>query len=435
MNTAKIEKIFGGIAALLLLAGVFVVWPVNQSRVLGEQSAPTSAILWQYQCIDTMKYSRDAAREFMGKPENNKAFISKEVAEVRSLGANCIAIATPYDEEFIPVLSTWVAAAHEQGLVVWFRGNFSGWEGWFDHPKLTSAADHHALMKQFIIKHGNLFKQGDILTPAPEAENGLLGSPWQSEQSKQALRDFVIASYANCSATVKEVAAPVRCGFFSTNGDVAEKIYTLDTIHKIGAVTTIDHYVSSVERMDRDIVNLQKQKQAQVFLGEFGAPIPDINGNMTEAEQSLFVRRLFNTFYVRKNIITGVNYWVLRGGSTSLLNDDGSERAVTETVRDFYKPGVIRGTVMNTIGQPLGGVNIRTGDGVQSIKTDRKGQFSLTLPAGRTDLTFEIAGYSSQNFPVESIRATAITQTIELNPVKQSLWYKARLRARQLLKR
>jgi hypothetical protein len=421
------------VLTILLVAGFFVTYSsLNNAAVLGTEVQPTSAILWQYQCIDTMKYSRDAAREFVGQTAENKAFIAGEVAKIKSLGANCIAVATPYDEEFFPVLSMWVNAAHEQGLVVWFRGNFSGWEGWFNHPKFKNAAEHHTLMRQFIFHHANIFKAGDILTPAPEAENGLLGNPWESEASKQALRDFVITSQQSCVQAVKDAAASVRCGFFSANGDVAEQIYSLDTIHRTGAVTTIDHYVSSAERMNRDIINLQKAKQAQVFLGEFGAPIPDINGQMNEVEQAFFIRSLMRTFYINKHLITGVNYWVLRGGSTSILNDDGSERPVAEVIRDYYRPGVLRGTVTDTIGRPVVGARVITGDGVQTITTGKRGEFSVTLPAGRMDLIIEKDGYTSTSLNTEVLRGMAITQPVAIEPVNPSAWYKARLKLLRL---
>src|SRR5437764_393443 len=85
---------------------------------------------WKYQCIDTMKVSRDEAR-LLAHDKNAQKEIAQQMEEIKKLGANCVAIGTPYDKEFIPILTIWVTEARKQHLHIWFRGNFSGWEGWF----------------------------------------------------------------------------------------------------------------------------------------------------------------------------------------------------------------------------------------------------------------------------------------------------------------
>ena len=82
-----------------------------------------------------MKYSRDLAREKLDDPSFDK-IIDKQMADISATGANYVAIGTPYDAEFIPMLKRWVASARKHNLHVWFRGNFSGWEEWFDYPKI-----------------------------------------------------------------------------------------------------------------------------------------------------------------------------------------------------------------------------------------------------------------------------------------------------------
>jgi hypothetical protein len=153
---------------------------------------------------------------------------------------------------------------------------------------------------------------------------------------------------------------------------------------------------------------------------------------MNEVEQAFFIRSLMRTFYINKHLITGVNYWVLRGGSTSILNDDGSERPVAEVIRDYYRPGVLRGTVTDTIGRPVVGARVITGDGVQTITTGKRGEFSVTLPAGRMDLIIEKDGYTSTSLNTEVLRGMAITQPVAIEPVNPSAWYKARLKLLRL---
>ena len=85
---------------------------------------------WKIQVIDTMKYSRDLSRAYLQNPSSSTLDINAHVEAVATSGATHIAIATPYDAEFIPVLKQWVLAARRNNMKVWFRGNFSGWEGY-----------------------------------------------------------------------------------------------------------------------------------------------------------------------------------------------------------------------------------------------------------------------------------------------------------------
>lgn len=391
---------------------------------------PPPSQLWHYQCIDTMKVSRDSAREFLSKPEYATNFIAKEVAEIKSLGATCIAIATPYDEEFVPLLAKWVAASRQHGLNIWFRGNFSGWEGWFNYPKLKNGAEHSAKLSEFITKHADLFQDGDILSPAPEAENGILGNPWRTEASKQQLRDFVWQSSDACQKGIAAINKKVHCGWFSANGDVARDIYNHDLLQKAGAVTVIDHYVSSSQRMGSDLNKYASKHGLPIMVGEFGAPIPDINGNMNEAQQAQFIGELFRQFYTHKSTVIGVNYWVLRGGSTSILNDDGSERQVANIIRDYFMPGQITGRVEDGLGKAMKGATISTGDGVTQVTTNDKGEYTISAPAGGLDISVTKDSYTTVSARTESVRGSKTTVNIRIDPTKPSFWYKVRAKLR-----
>src|SRR5258708_307200 len=103
-----------------------------------------------------MKFSRDAARTEATNPNAQKE-IANEVQVIKQFGANCISVATPYDEEFVPYLKMWIEEARKEDLHVWFRGNFSSWEGWFEYPKGMSTQDHLQKTKQFILTHPDLF--------------------------------------------------------------------------------------------------------------------------------------------------------------------------------------------------------------------------------------------------------------------------------------
>ena len=134
---------------------------------------------WEIQSIDTMKFSRDLARERNGD-EVFRKIIETNVQKIADVGANYVAIGTPYDEEFLPYLKVWVHAVRSSGLKVWFRGNLSGWEGWFDYPSV-SPQDHIEQIEEFIVNNSDLFEDGDIFTSCTECENGVLGDPRETK--------------------------------------------------------------------------------------------------------------------------------------------------------------------------------------------------------------------------------------------------------------
>lgn len=392
------------------------------------QSLPEPPLgqLWHFQCIDTMKFSRDAAREFLADPVGSQKFIANEVSIIKSMGATCVSVGTPYDAEFLPLLQQWTTAVHSAGMQVWFRGNFAGWEGWFNYPSLRNADEHYNKTYSFITSQSNLFVEGDIFSPAPEAENGLLGSPWASDSARKALLDFVWKSSDACQKAVGAIRKNIHCGYFSANGDVARDIYTRDVLQKAGAVTVIDHYIPSVVQYGKDLDEYAQKHGLPIVIGEFGAPIPDLNGQMTEQEQAQYVGELLRQFYTHKKQILGLNYWVLRGGSTQLLNSDGSERAVMEVVRDYFKPGQIIGTVVDGIGRPVKNAVVTTGDGVQFIQTNAKGSFSLSIPPGAVDLQVRAHAFNSTTQRVETTRDQKTMVKIVIHPTKPSLWYRLR---------
>lgn len=434
MKVDRVSAVFRSLAVLFLLAiAVFVfVFPRSVEPQAATPSVfkalpePPLGQLWHFQCIDTMKFSRDAAREFLDDPARAQTFIANEVSIIKSLGATCVSVGTPYDDEFVPLLEQWASIAHSMGLKVWFRGNFAGWEGWFSYPLLKNADEHYAKTYAFITNHPNLFAEGDIFSPAPEAENGLLGSPWASDSARKALVDFAWKSSDTCQRAIMAIQKKVNCGYFSANGDVARDVYTRDVLQKAGAVTVIDHYIPSTVQYGRDLDAYVKKHNLPIVIGEFGAPIPDLNGNLNEQEQAQYVGELLRQFYAHKKQILGLNYWVLRGGSTQLLNNNGSERAVMEVIRDYFMPGQVVGTVVDGIGRPVRGAVVTTGDGIQSFQTDTKGTFALSIPPGAVDLQVGANAYHSITQRIETTRGNKTLVRFIIHPTKPSLWYKLR---------
>src|SRR5260221_677152 len=156
------KTIFIRILPILILVLITVLFSCRSMFSFSTFEKPTT--LWQYQCIDTMKLSRDGARSLIKKSDYQQT-IKKTVDAISGMGANCIAIGTPYDEEFVPYLTDWVKASREAHLHIWFRGNFSAWEGWFSYPKGMTPQEQLTKTRQFITSHSDLFADGDVFTP------------------------------------------------------------------------------------------------------------------------------------------------------------------------------------------------------------------------------------------------------------------------------
>lgn len=407
------------IAAVILIG--FFAFLFSTAFLLAKQPVNAlSATTWKIQSIDTMKYSRDGVRD-SAIVQNIPLFVQ----EVAALKANYIAIDTPYDEEFHPVLTSWVTAARKNNLHVWFRGNFSSWEGWFNYPQMKDPNEDHVLVKSFILQHPDLFQDGDIFTPVPEPENGVIGDPRTSDQKAKDFNTFLIASYNNCVASFQQIHKQVTCGYFSMNGDVASTVLTQQTVKQIGNTIVIDHYVDSPEKMGEKIDELSNTFHAQIVIGEFGGPIPDINGDMTDTQQADFVGKLLDQIYSRRSVVTGLNYWVLGGGSTALLNDDFTPRPVAQVLKNYYSPNVWHAQIIDAFNDPISYAHVvaNTDDAV-SIQN---GIYTIVTKKDAVTVTIQVNGYQKKVATISFADNQVVNQAIVLTPSQPDFWYKVQL--------
>lgn len=402
---------------------IFIITAIFFSIIFSNPVLADQSHLWTITSIDTMKYSRDAAED----PDIYN-FIPTQVEQVAQSGANHIALDTPYDNRFLPVLEAWVDQARKNNLLVWFRGNFSGWEGWFDTPKFTDYHIHHQLTFNFITSHPNLFRDGDIFTPVPEPENGAIGDPRITGKVSE-FNQFLIDSYNNCNLAFEQIHKKVICGYFSTNGDIAKQILTENTVKNIGGVVVIDHYTSNPDQQEKDILTLYNKFHSLIVLGEFGAPIPDLNGQMTETEQATFISKLLEIYYKHKDIIAGVNYWTLAGGSTSLLNNDFSPRQAFQVIKNYFAPAQLDGYVFNTLNNPIPDVKVTTDNSNYPItSTDNSGYFQLFLPENQYHLLIlQSNNYQTVSLPINPQSPIQSDLKITLSPTNPSIIYQIRL--------
>lgn len=358
---------------IVLLAGGVLFWASkNLTLETSVYYAAPDTTLWNFQSIDTMKYSRDIARERL-RDTGFDAVIERQVKAIADTGATHIAIATPYDGEFVPFLRRWVAAARTHGLKVWFRGNFAGWEKWFEYPSI-SREEHLKKTEGFIIAHPDLFQDGDAFSSCPECENGGPGDPRQTGDVF-GHRAFLIAEYQMMQGVFKKINRNVRANFFSMNGDVARLVMDKETTKALGGIVTIDHYVKTHEQLAKDVEAIAKNSGGKVVLGEFGAPIPDIHGALSEIGQKQWIAQVLELLETSPDV-EGVNYWLSVGGSTELWSKQGVPRPAVATLTDYFKLKTVYGFVRDELGKPIQGARVSL-DG-KSALTDNNGHYALS---------------------------------------------------------
>jgi hypothetical protein len=370
----------------VFIALALVLWFFH--RGFAESVSPAQPPrFWQVQSVDTMKMSRDGA-----EGSQDQADINAEVKTIAETGATHVAVGVPYDEDFVPRLAQWVLAARNNHLSVWFRGNFASWEGWFGHDKNMTQDQHVEATKQFILKHPTLFADGDIFTSCPECENGAQGDPRQSGDVVP-YRAFLIRENQVAQDAFATIGKKVTTNYNSMNGDVARLVMDQPTTQALGGIVTIDHYVDSTDKLVSDTQSLAIQSGGKIVLGEFGAPIPDLNGNMTEDQQAAWLQDVLTKLLDHPEVVS-VNYWTDRGSTTSLWNDDGSPRKAATVLREFFNPVIVDGTIKTSWGKPVAGASVNYLS--RSFLTDKNGKFSIPFVQEATgDALVTAPGFNS----------------------------------------
>lgn len=325
--------LFVVILLLITLALVFKLFQDRRTNIQNLVSPTNPQKTWQIKSIDTMKYSRDVAAQALNDPSFDST-IDMQVRLIKEQGANYVAIATPYDEKFVPVLARWVAAARRYNLHVWFRGNFSGWEGWFGQSRDLSRQEHLEMTRDFIQNHKDLFRHGDIFSPCPECENGGSGDP-RSNGDIGGFRKFMVDENKAAAEEFKKIGKNVATNFASMNYDVATLVMDHETTLEMGNLIVIDHYIKTPDKLSADINSLSTKTGAQIFLGEFGAPIADITGPLDEQQQAAWIDNALKLM-TQKEVVIGINYWVATGGSTAIFHEDGSKKPAAEVVKKYF---------------------------------------------------------------------------------------------------
>lgn len=391
--------------AALLAANIFAVGVT--AELLSATPVPSLGTFWQVQSVDTMKYSRDLAREKLKDPVFD-AVIERQVAAIAATGATHVAVGTPYDEQFVPYLKRWVEAARRHRLNVWFRGNWSGWEGWFGYARLDRG-EHMRKTEAFIYAHADLFVNGDIFTACPECENGGPGDP-RHTGDVVGVRRFLLDEYMTTKRAFSSIGKDVHSNFLSMNGDVARLVMDRPTTAALDGIVTIDHYVATPQQLRDDVRALAERSGGRIVLGEFGVPIPDIHGNLTAEQQARWLTEALGELASVPEVI-GVNYWLAVGGSTQLWVESGDMLPGAKVLAAFFQPSRITGRVHNELGRGVSGALVSAG--IRSTVTDGRGSWGLLyMPGSPGTVTVSAEGYSDRvsvvGKPGEDIKVTLI---------------------------
>ncbi len=379
------------------------------------QSETVSHSWWDVQAIDTMKTSRDRSREFLSGSGNISSISDAHAERIASTGATHIAIATPYDEEFLPILEQWVESARKYELNVWYRGNWSGWEQWFEYPSITRE-QHLEKTVAFLNDNQHLFEDGDIFQACPECENGGPGDP-RHNGDEEGHKLFLIDLYQASAKIFEENNVDVDTRLNSMNGDVARLIMDPETTQALGGLVVVDHYVESPEELIEDLNEYAEQSGGQIILGEFGAPIPDIHGDMTHEEQAAWLDELFELMLETPSIV-GMNYWTDTGSSTQLWNDAGEPRVAAGVVANYYTPKAISGVILDTNGRQIADAAIRTHqrEGV----SNQDGSFSVPYTSTTGDVVISKVGFKDAVVPMQELVTGDVEITLEYDLLARS---------------
>lgn len=377
---------------------------------------------WKIQSIDTMKSSRDLSQQVVADPKKFTPIIDMQMRDISDVGATHVSIGTPYDEEFVPALRLWVQSARKNGLKVWFRGNFSGWEGWFSYKKITRT-EHLEMTKEFIRKHPELFENGDIFSPCPECENGGPGDP-RIVGGVEEYRQFLLDLYKISRDAFHSIGKNVDTNMHSMNGDVARLVMDEETTRELGGIVTVDHYVGTPDQLAEDIAEYARLSGGKIVLGEYGVPIPDIHGNMSEAEQAKWIDQSLSKLSLIPELI-GINYWVNVGGSTALWDDGGSPRSAVSVLKSYFTPRSVNGTVRDIRDRPIAGVRVKSD--IKSVLTDENGQFQLPYFGEGVWLQFSREGYKQYSVEAVSSENSSLQITLEQDVIGFWQWVLIRL--------
>jgi hypothetical protein len=305
----------------------------------------TSSLGWQIKSIDAMKDTKDA---ICG--QRPQSWIERWVDKAVELGANYVAISTPYEDPSCgnarEYTKMWITAIRSRGLKVWHRQMPLAFEGIYSTSKSAAGKDI-SIITNYIKNNPDMYAEGDIFTPIPEPQNGgISGVTYCANGYCQFsnpsdfnswLRQLMTES-SNAMNTIGLGGGKVKIGYFGFDGFVAwgannpdwQGILEDATVSQMGNIT-VDHYPEAIgSTMKTGLDELQaRYPGVPVVIGEWGT----INNTNVEQE----VKDSMGA--AKRPGVIGFNYWQFGpgGAGEQLINDDFSNHIQFDEVQSFYK--------------------------------------------------------------------------------------------------
>jgi hypothetical protein len=314
--------------------------PVRATQTSYTQA--TNSGTWEVQSIDAMKDTKDAVCG-----QRSPSWIAQWIKKAKELGANYVAISTPYDNpscgNALLYTKEWVKAIRAAGLHVWHRHMPLAFEGIYNTPKTQSS--FLQLMQNYITNNPDIFASGDIFTPIPEPQNGgIYGVTYCAKSVCQFSSAAAFNSWLRSAMTVVSNAfisqnmQNIKIGYFGFDGFIVwgdnnpdwHGILEDTTIKQMGNIT-IDHYPELVhDTMDNDLTELQtRYPNTPIIIGEWGTVT---GGNVVQQVQS-------DMTAAKRHGVVGFNYWQFgpEGAGEQLIDDNFNNLTQFATVQSFYK--------------------------------------------------------------------------------------------------
>lgn len=328
----------GGAVAKMSYAPVTATTPVTSPA---PTPAPTTNGSWEIRSVSSMKETKD---KICG--QDSQSYINSWVDKAKELGANYVAVETPYDNpacaSALSYTKVWVDTIRSRNLKVWHRHMPLAFEAIYDTPKVKG--DYLAMIGNYIKNNAGLFAEGDIFTPIPEPQNGGIGKVTgcsngicqydNAAHFNRWLRDAIDTSASAFSAI--GLSGKVKLGYYGFDGFVAWGSNNPDwhgiledaTVSKMGNIT-IDHYPELIgQTMKQGLDELQaKYPNTPIIIGEWGS------AGSTNIEQQV----LSSMGAAKRPGVVGFNYWHMgMGGNEALINGDFTNRAQFDEVQSYF---------------------------------------------------------------------------------------------------
>jgi hypothetical protein len=251
-------------------------------------------------------------------------------------------------------------------------------------------SEHIQKTTAFIKNHPELFEDGDAFTGCPECENGAQGDPRQTGKVDE-YRHFLIDEHIQMAQAFASIHKNVNTSLMSMNKDVADLVMDQPTASGVGGFVTIDHYVKDPSQLVKDVDALAAKTKAKIVLGEFGAPIPDLNGNLSADDQAKWIDQALKGLLTSHNLY-GLSYWTNEDGSTAIWNDAHAPKPAVETLTKYYMPLQLFGSIKDELGFGINGVVIEANNRKYEAKD---GEYLIPIYGYQT-VTFKRSGYDDK---------------------------------------